>query len=68
MVRIMIGTLIDIAKNEKKMLIEEIINKKDRTFAGKTAPAKGLFFLGPKYKNELNMDTVELDVLNMLKN
>ena len=50
------------------MLIEEIINKKDRTFAGKTAPAKGLFFLGPKYKNELNMDTVELDVLNMLKN
>jgi|TARA_B110000259_G_scaffold154167_1_gene174689 tRNA pseudouridine38-40 synthase len=49
MVRIMIGTLIDIAKGENDHSIEEILLKKDRNFAGKTASAKGLFFLGPRY-------------------
>ena len=67
MVRIMVGTIIDIAKNEKDMSIEDIIKKKDRTFAGKTAPAKGLFFLGPKYKDELNIDTFEMNILDRLK-
>ena len=67
MVRIMVGTIIDIAKNENNMTIEDIIKKKDRTFAGKTAPAKGLFFLGPKYKDELNIDTFEMNILDRLK-
>ena len=67
MVRIMVGTIIDIAKNEKNMTIEDIIKKKDRTFAGKTAPANGLFFLGPKYKDELNIDTFEINILDRLK-
>ena len=67
MVRIMVGTIIDIAKNEKNMTIEDIIKKKDRTFAGKTAPANGLFFLGPKYKDELNIDTFEMNILDRLK-
>ena len=34
------------------LTIREIIEKQDRQYAGKTAPAKGLFFLGPKYKEE----------------
>ena len=37
------------------------------TFAGKTAPANGLFFLGPKYKDELNIDTFEINILDRLK-
>ena len=49
------------------MNIEDIIKKKYRTFAGKTAPAKGLFFLGPKYKDELNIDTFEMNILDRLK-
>ena len=52
MVRIMVGTLLDIAKNEIDLTIKEILEKQDRQYAGKTAPAKGLFFLGPKYKEE----------------
>ena len=52
MVRIMVGTLLDIAKNEIDLTIREILEKQDRQYAGKTAPAKGLFFLGPKYKEE----------------
>lgn len=67
MVRIMIGTLIDIAKNENKMNIQDILNKKDRSFAGKTAPASGLFFLGPKYKKEHQINTCEVDIFNKLK-
>ena len=51
-VRIMVGTLLDIAKNEIDLTIKEILEKQDRQYAGKTAPAKGLFFLGPKYKEE----------------
>ena len=67
MVRIMVGTLIDIAKNEKNMSISDIIDKKDRAYAGKTAPAHGLFFLGPKYKDKFNIDTFELNILDRLK-
>ena len=44
MVRIMIGTLIDIAKNENNFSVKDILEKNNRSFAGKTAPAKGLFF------------------------
>ena len=31
--------------------------KKDRIFAGKTAAAKGLFFLGPRYNSEDNISS-----------
>ena len=55
MVRIMVGTLLDIAKGEIDYSIEEILTKKDRSFAGKTLSAKGLFFLGPKYNSEFNI-------------
>ncbi len=66
MVRIMIGTLIDIAKYENKLSVQDILEKYDRSFAGKTAPAKGLFFLGPKY-NEIKTQTMENDLLDRFK-
>ena len=66
MVRIMIGTLVDIAKYENNFSVKDILKKNDRSFAGKTAPAKGLFFLGPKY-NEINTQTMENNLLDRFK-
>ncbi len=67
MVRIIVGTLIDIAKNENNYSISEIIKKNDRQFAGKTAPSKGLFFLGPTYPKSLAIDSLELAIFDRLK-
>ena len=67
MVRIMVGTLIDIAKNENNMSIQDILDKKDRKTAGKTAPACGLFFLGPKYPDELQLNTCEENIFDRYK-
>ena len=49
------------------MNIQDILDKKDRSFAGKTAPASGLFFLGPKYKKEHQINTCEVDIFDRLK-
>lgn len=65
MVRIMAGTLIDISVKNVDLSVNDIIKKRDRTFAGKTAPAKGLFFLGPRYKYDFNSKTFESDLLNI---
>ena len=67
MVRIMVGTLIDIAKNENNMSIQDILDMKDRKIAGKTAPACGLFFLGPKYPDELQLNTCEENIFDRYK-
>ncbi|ONI46928.1 tRNA pseudouridine(38,39,40) synthase TruA, partial [Epulopiscium sp. SCG-B10WGA-EpuloA2] len=48
MVRIIVGTLIDAGLN-RGMSVEEIIEKKDRKNAGKTAPASGLIMVGIEY-------------------
>ena len=42
-VRIMVGTLVDIAKGNINKTISDIINSKNREFAGQTAPAHGLY-------------------------
>jgi len=42
-VRIMVGTLVDIAKGNIKKSILEIINLRNRENAGQTAPAEGLY-------------------------
>jgi len=42
-VRIMVGTLVDIAKGNINKTITDIINSKDREVAGQTAPAHGLY-------------------------
>ncbi len=66
MMRIIVGTLIDIAKNESKNSIKEILEIKNRSFAGKTAPPTGLFFLGPSYKEIESLKT-DYDLLNRIK-
>ncbi|MGE5474440.1 MAG: tRNA pseudouridine(38-40) synthase TruA [Ignavibacteriales bacterium] len=50
MVRIICGTLIDIGLGKiNPGEIKQILNKKNRSFAGYTAPAKGLFLYGVEY-------------------
>ncbi|MCM3570097.1 tRNA pseudouridine(38-40) synthase TruA [Neobacillus mesonae] len=44
MVRILVGTLLEVGSGERVPEdLEEILKKKDRRFAGKTAPAHGLY-------------------------
>lgn len=51
MVRIMTGTLIEIGSGKRKLdEIESILNAKDRTKAGKTAPGQGLYLWKVDYK------------------
>lgn len=67
MVRIMVGTLIDIAKKENKLSIMDILKKEDRAFAGKTLPASGLFFLGPSYKETLKIESLVDNLFDRLR-
>ena len=67
MVRIMIGTVLDIAKNENDLCISAILKKEDRKFAGKTVPASGLFFLGPTYPDKFAIDSLELELFDRLR-
>lgn len=50
MVRIMVGTLIDIGGGIIKYGVKDILNSLDRTRAGKTVSAVGLVLLGIKYE------------------
>ena len=54
MVRIIVGTLLDISKGSGKNM-KTILNAQDRKVAGKTAQAQGLFFTGAEYK-KINLD------------
>ena len=67
MVRIMVGTILDISKNENNLSVSEIIEKKDRSFAGKTLPASGLFFLGPSYDSKLKIQSPVKNLLDRFK-
>ncbi len=49
MVRIIVGTLIDINLGRNSLTIKEIIEKKDRTKAGFTAPPEGLYLYRVDY-------------------
>ena len=52
MVRIMVGTLVEVGLGKiKPSYIKEILEFKDRTKAGETAPAKGLFLYKVFYEN-----------------
>ena len=48
-VRIMVGTLVDIAKRNINKTVLEIIHSKQREFAGQTAPAHGLYLKKIEY-------------------
>lgn len=67
MVRIMVGTLLDIAKGEINLSVEEILAKHDRSYAGKTVSAKGLFFLGPRYDLKFGIQSPVDHILDRLK-
>ena len=49
MVRILVGTLLDIGKGHLKMPIKDILESKDRKNAGITIDPRGLIFLGADY-------------------
>lgn len=49
MIRIIMGTLIDISRGKIKENIIEIINKKNRQYGGKTLSATGLVLVSVKY-------------------
>ncbi len=57
MVRNIVGTLVAIGKGEKNS-IEEILLKKDRRFAGKTAPPYGLYLDWVKYPDFNSKDYI----------
>ena len=49
MVRIIVGTLVDIGRGKITLSVEEILNKHDRKYAGVTMPAKGLVLFNVEY-------------------
>ena len=49
MVRIIVGTIIDIGRGKISMSIDDIIKKEERKFAGVTVPAKGLVLFNVEY-------------------
>lgn len=51
MVRILVGTLLDIARGKISSSILEILESLDRTKAGKTAPPHGLYFVRAHYND-----------------
>lgn len=56
MVRIIVGSLIDVGlKKNKPEFIQDVLASKNRNMAGKTAEAKGLFYLGPEYNLSFNL-------------
>lgn len=58
MVRIMVGTLLDVGRGQLRPDdIPIILSKKDRTFAGKTAPPQGLYLWEVYYENHSLNDT-----------
>jgi tRNA pseudouridine38-40 synthase len=54
MVRAIVGTLVEVGKGKTDVFeFENIINARDRSRAGKSAPAKGLFLAGIEYPEEI---------------
>ena len=51
MVRIIVGTLIDLSKGSLDKDMNDILNSQDRINAGKTAQPQGLFFTGAHYND-----------------
>jgi tRNA pseudouridine38-40 synthase len=58
MVRIIAGTLIEIGRCRRRVeWIDEVCASRDRTAAGPTAPAAGLFLVGVAYPDVLADET-----------
>ena len=52
MVRILVGTIIDIHEGKIKISVKEIIDSKDRKRAGQTMPACGLYLNKTYYEKD----------------
>ncbi len=56
MVRNIVGSLLVVGRGERPAAwIAELLEGRDRTVAGPTAPSAGLLFLGPKYPQHWNL-------------
>ena len=56
MVRNIVGSLLVVGRGERPVAwIAELLEGRDRTVAGPTAPSAGLLFLGPKYPRHWNL-------------
>ncbi len=56
MVRNIVGSLIEVGTSKKKEFwIQELLQKKDRRYAGATAPAKGLYLVSVDYPVRFNL-------------
>ena len=64
MVRTMVGTLIDISKNENPLSVKEILEKREDHLL-KNSPAEFYFFRSNIMKIDIN--TYEKDLFNRLK-
>ena len=67
MVRIIVGTLLDIAKGEIKDSVIDILSAKNRNESGRTLSPQGLFFLGPKYESKLKISSPFKDLFERFK-
>ncbi|QIQ41797.1 MAG: tRNA pseudouridine(38-40) synthase TruA [Buchnera aphidicola (Microlophium carnosum)] len=60
MVRNIVGSLIEIGMSKKKdFWMKELLQKKDRNYAGVTAPAKGLYLVYVQYPLHFNLPKLE---------
>lgn len=56
MVRNIVGSLLEVGKGSKPVIwIQKVLESKDRTQAGSTAPAHGLYFMGVGYPSYFGM-------------
>jgi len=66
MVRIIVGTLLNVGEGSIKYKeVKDILASKDRNFAGKTAKAEGLYFVGPVYEEKYNIPVVKADLFKI---
>jgi len=59
MVRIIVGTLLEVGlKRKKPNEIKMILEAKDRKLAGKTSSPKGLYLVGASYLNKFKLPNI----------
>ena len=67
MVRIIVGTLLEIGKDQIKTSLREILESKDRNSAGITINPRGLIFLGPNYGNITKLNPAKSPLIRIWK-
>ena len=66
MVRIMVGTLLNVGEGSIKYKeVKDILASKDRIYAGKTAKAEGLYFIGPVYEEKYNIPAIKTNLFKI---